>query len=188
MIANTEHRARIAAHYRANWGTAGHQIDFVRGPIYQLPPDFGVLEFVPTQRRRMWTYATCCMSQPDDRVPLELHMFSLDRNKEIVEVLVATAHYHGTGETLDLGHTVNFGRSWIEGSKCDFGLVSLPYLDGPKLEKLNVDGEQLAAFYWLVPVTKSEVEFKKHNGVEALEAKLEGAAFNYLDPHRKPVV
>jgi hypothetical protein len=127
------------------------------------------------------------MSQPGDPVPLELHMFSSVQRRELVELLVATAHYHRTGAPLGLGHTVNFGQPWIKGSKCEYGFVSLPYLDGPKLERLGGENDGSVMFYWLVPVTKSEVEFKKRNGVEALEAKFEQASFNYLDPHRKSV-
>ena len=188
MIENSKHRARIAAHYASNWDVAGHQIEFTRGPIHELPPDFGILEFASSERRRMWTYATCGMSQPGDNVPIELHMFSAIQARGIVELLIAAAHYHRTAEPLDLGHTINFGTPWSQGSKCEYGLVSLPYLDGPKLEKLDIDGKRVADFYWLIPISKSEVEFKKRDGLDALEKKFDEPLFNYLDPHRKSVV
>jgi len=136
----------------------------------------------------MWTYATCGMSQPGDSVPIELHMFSAVQARGIVELLIATAHYHRTAKSLGLGHTINFGTPWSEGSKCEYGLVSLPYLDGPRLEKLDVDGKRIADFYWLIPISKSEVEFKKRFGIEALEAKFDEPSFNYLDPLRRSTV
>ena len=90
----------------------------------------------------MWTYATICMSQPDDADCLELHMFAPKLNDRMAELLVATAHYHRTGQSLGLGHSVNFGMPWWDGSSCDRGLISLPYLDGPKLEWLEIKGHE----------------------------------------------
>lgn len=135
----------------------------------------------------MWTYATQCMSQPEDKERLELHMFSDDRHDEIVELLVATSHYHRTGARLGLGDTVNFGRPWLPNSLCDHGLISLPYLDGPTLERLDDNGTK-TRFLWLIPITKGEVEFARANGVEALESRFQKLKLNYLDPKRPAVV
>lgn len=187
-MVTTEHRDQIVAHYRANWGSEGQKLRFPRGPIQDLPADFCVLKFKPSGSRQMWTYATCCMSQRADNEPIELHMFSPYESDDVVELLTAVAHYHRTGHNLGLGHTVNFGRPWISDSLCDHGFVSLPYLDGPKLEVLLIDGKRVGSFYWLIPVTKAEVEYTKANGVEALEAKFDEAKFNYLDPNRAAVV
>lgn len=135
----------------------------------------------------MWTYATVEMSQAEDESPIELHMFSPRRSDEVVELLVAAAHFHRTGTPLGLWHTVNFGRPWIDESLCDHGLVSLPYLDGPALEDLNTDTCR-AKFYWLIPVTLAEVRYKAMHGVAALEERFEEAGFNYVDPLRSSVV
>ncbi len=131
----------------------------------------------------MWTYATIGMSLDDDERPIELHMFSQEQSEEIVELLFATAHFHATGERLDLGHTVNFGRPWMDNSLCDHGLITLPYLDGPAVENFQVDGIW-AKCYWLVPVTRAEVLFKAKWGVEKLEEVFESSNFNYADPKR----
>lgn len=184
----TEHRERIAAHYKTNWGSDGEPLRFHRGPIQDLPQDFCVLKFKPSSSRQMWTYATCCMSQPEDTYLVELHVFSPFESEDVVEVLTAVAHYHRTGRKLDLGHTVNLGRPWISDSLCDHGFISLPYLDGPKLENLVTSSERAVSFYWLIPVTKGEVEYKKANGSDALEAKFEAAGFDYLNPNRSSVV
>jgi hypothetical protein len=127
------------------------------------------------------------MSQPVDHRPIELHMFSPREAVEVVELLYVTAHYHRTAAKLNVGHSVNFGRPWMGASKSEYGLVSLPYLDGPSLENLTIGSKELK-FYWLIPVTYSEVEFKKQNGLEALERLFDGTRFDYLDPERAAVV
>lgn len=184
----SEHYRRVEAHYRGVWGPRYRPIRFERGPVGDLPAAFRVLEFEPRKDRHMWSYATCCMSQPRDEEPLELHLFAGAQRPELVELLVATAHFHRTGGRLGLGHTVNFGRPWVAASSCDHGLISLPYLDGPSLEKLSLADGSIVRFLWLLPITKSELEFKKRFGVEALETRFEASGFDYVDPQRPPVV
>jgi len=124
------------------------------------------------------------MSQQNDAPALELHLFSPMRTESHIELLTVIAHYHLTGEYLDVGHTVNFGRPWLPESRCDHGLISLPYLDGPKLEWLDWAGNKIR-FLWLVPISAAEVEYKKLHGLEALEARFEECRFDYLNPLRK---
>jgi hypothetical protein len=114
-------------------------------------------------------------------------MFSATEDDSIAKLLTATAHYHRTGRQLDLGHTVNFGRPWTENSSCDHGLISLPYLDGPALEWLDL-GDRKIRFLWIIPVTSAEARFAKDHGVDCLEERLEAAHFNYLDGERPSVV
>lgn len=186
IFGKKSHGYLVARHYEKVWGIKGRDVGFVGGPIEDLPEGFKILEFEPHGDRKMWTYATCGMSSPDDATPLELHMFSPKKSGEPVEVLVATAHYHRTGNSLGLGHSVNFGKPWIDASPCEYGLISLPYLDGPRLENLEVRNGIVKCF-WLVPITKTEVEFKKEYGLEALEERFEEKQFNYLDPMREAV-
>src|SRR5262249_2003043 len=143
-----------------------------------------VLEFAPTERRKMWTYATCCMSQPTDTTPIELHIFSSQKDVNLVELLTVVAYYHKTSSKIGLHHTVNFGRPWQDTSLCEYGFVSLPFLDGPDLENLYLPGNKTIKFYWLIPVTKSEVEFKSRYGIEALEQKFDSKNLDYLNPRR----
>jgi hypothetical protein len=176
-------RTVIAEHYRDVWGVDGQVCRFAKGPIAELPADFAVLRFPPRPGRTMWTYATRCMSQAADQAPLELHLFSPRADDGLAELLVVTAHYHRTGSALGLHHSVDFGRPWLDDSICDHGLVSLPYLDGPPLENL-VAASTAVRFLWLVPVTASELAYRRAHGTEALEARFEQARFNYLDPAR----
>ena len=128
-------RSAIESHYCQIWGVDGLPCSFSAGPIHDLPSDFTVLKFFPRPDRAMWTFATCGMSQSHDPEPIELHMFSASDSRDIVELLVATAHFHRTEARLGLGHSINFGRPWLHGSQCSYGLVSLPYLDGPALPR-----------------------------------------------------
>jgi hypothetical protein len=136
----------------------------------------------------MTAYATLGMSQPADQERLELHILTTAVSHihlELVELLAAVAHYHRTGHRLDVGHTVNFGRPWLNKSACTYGLVSLPYLDGPTLEWHTDPGIR---FLWLLPITEAEVRFKKQRGLEALEEIFEQHQLSYLDPARMSVV
>jgi hypothetical protein len=129
------------------------------------------------------------MAGQHDDAPIELHLFSPLSSDKHVELLTAIAHYHRTSARLGLGHTVNLGRSWLPGSSCNFGLISLPYLDGPTLEIMNhPDFKKPVRLLWLIPITKEELIFKKTHGLEALEERFEKTGFNYLDPHRSSVV
>ena len=177
---------RVRTHYESQWRSKSFSQRWSKGPTDELPDDFQILVF-PPEPRHFWTYATCGMSQPDDEARIELHLFSAVEASEHVELLTAVAHYHRTGARLGLGHTVYFGRPWLPGSVCDYGLISLPYLDGPQLEHLQV-AETEVRFLWLIPITKSEKDFAKHHGMEALERSLEESSFNYLDPMRTSVV
>lgn len=178
---------QIASHYEALWGAVGEVLTSEADSADDLPANFAVLRFAPTEARPLWTYATRGLSQPEDAVRIELHLLSPTQSDRVSELLFATAHYHRTGAPLDLGHTVNFGIPWLPGSTCDHGLISLPYLDGPALEN-GFTSAGPVQFYWLIPITRDEREFKKENGLDALEERFEAVEFNYADPLRPSVV
>jgi hypothetical protein len=116
-------------------------------------------------------------------------MFSPIQTDGHVELLTAVAHYHRTGRLLDLGHTVNFGRPWLDGSACEFGIISLPYLDGPKIEQLHLtDGSSVVNCLWLIPITEAERDYKRSDGIASLESRFEESRFDYLDPLRPSVI
>lgn len=177
---------KIEEHYLMNWSEYSKCI-FNKEPIHELLPSFNVLKFKPNKKRNSWIYATCGMSGNDKKQGLELFILAPTENDFLINLLVAIAHYHACGNVLNLGHTINFGYAWYEGSKCDHGLISLPYLDGPDLEWLEMKSMNIR-FLWLIPITAEELQYKKDNGVEALENKFEEAEFNYIDPFRNSVV
>jgi hypothetical protein len=177
----------IAQHYENRWERPFLVKQWVKGPYQQLPSEFSVLEFQPTTKRTLWTYATCGMSQQAEAHKLELHLFSPIQSDELVELLTAAAHYHLTGDYLDLGHTVNFGRPWLPYSACEYGFISLPYLDGSSLQWLDEQNLKVQ-FLWLIPITLAERDFKKNQGIEALEKHFEESNFHYANPTRISVV
>lgn len=175
---------QIINHYQENWGDNFERKFLSKGPMRSLSKEFCILEYQPNKERNRWIYATCGMSLFNRASPIELHLFSLKQDEKLVELLTAIAHYHMTDTTLSLNHTVNFGVPWQDNSKCRFGLISLPYLDGPKLESLTLLNN-IVHFYWLIPLTTDEVDYKKKNGVEALEQRFEQYHLDYLNPDRK---
>ncbi len=179
----------LIRHYSSCWDNTPVEKKWARGPTSELPESFSVLEFSPTASRRMWTYVTCGMSASNSSRSIELHLFSPIQNNGLVELLTVVAHYHCTDTPLGLGHTINFGRPWLPNSSCSYGLISLPYLDGPELEKWRRQAtKKTVECLWLLPITLAERDFKIKYGLDALEAKFEEANFNYLDPLRESVV
>ncbi len=181
------YKLKVIDHYKKNWGN-DYRIMQWEGVMKEKFKEFFILEYPPTANREMWTYATCGMSDFEYKKPIELHIFSDSQDNSLSELLTIVSYYHKTEAKLSLNHTVNFGRPWKPNSKCSFGLISLPYLDGPDLEILSVKEVASVSFYWLIPITKDEVEFKKAKGVENLEEKFDNPQFNYLDPLRESIV
>ena len=96
------------------------------------------------------------MSRKTDLPRIEVHLHAATQDESDVKLLTAVAHYHQTETLLNIRPTVNFGRPWRPGSPGTHGLLSLPYLDGPQLEYLQLD--RLAVrFLWLIPLTTSGV-------------------------------
>lgn len=160
---------------------------FPASPHARLSPMFEVLSLPPGSGRDMWTYATVGMSE-GMRNPIELHMLSSRPSAEVPEVLATVASYHLEIGGIGLGDTVYFGKPWIGESACEHGLLSLPYLDGPTTEIADLGNGARISCYWLLPITRSEVDFKKENGLDALETLFEASGFDYLEPLRSPVV
>ena len=102
-----------------------------------------------------------------------------------VELLAMIAFYHRGGR-LDLGHTTPIGEPWLNGSRCDHFLISLPYPYGPDLERSHV-GDRHVDFLWLLPITKAERDFKVTNGLEALEQRFDATELSYADIERESV-
>lgn len=182
------YQEEIIDHYEGRWQNEAKPYLWDKGQFEKLPFDFRVLEFAPNKLRDMWTYATCCMSQPNDLKPIELHIFSSKRDDAIIELLTAVAYYHRNTARLGLWHTVNFGKPWQDNSICDYGFISLPYLDGPSLEDLKKSNTGIIKFYWLIPVTRNEVEFKSQFGEEALEKRFEETGLDYINPNRVSIL
>jgi hypothetical protein len=127
------------------------------------------------------------MAKAHANFPIECFLLSPVPDVSQVELLTVIAWYHTTTARLGNGHTVNFGRLWMPDSDCDHGLLSLPYLHGPKLEYFHLPNWQTRVL-WLIPITKLERDFKARNGLDALEVRFESAGFDYSNPHRSSVI
>jgi hypothetical protein len=178
----------IIQHYATTWGSNYRVRRWPKGPVEDLG-DFRVVEFrVPALPGSV--YATDGMRRAaaaGGEYGLELCLTVAAPDAGHVELLTAIAHFHLTGEALDLGHTIRFGRPLAPGSRLTHGFISLPYLWGPTLEQFSEDCRPTRVL-WLVPITEAERLFLMENGVDALEEELEARNFNYLDPHRPSVV
>ena len=180
----TSYQNALSAHYGNTWKSIPNVKQLTAGPMRNFAPDFHILEFPPYPGRDMWTYATNGMSL-GSKNSIELHIFSTKKDSSLIELLTVVAHYSLTGTQLNLGQTINFGRPWQEDSHCTHGLISLPYLDGPELEKVKGYSTKC---YWVVPITQQERNFKAEFGQEALEEKFDVAQIDYVNPNRPSVV
>jgi hypothetical protein len=179
VIAN--YHAELTRHCERTWGACVRDIRPSR-PRNQLEDAFRVLVF-QHRKSKLWIYATCGIAR-EPAPALELHLFSPVDTDAHVELLSAVADYH-RAVPLGLGHTVNIGRPWLPDSACTFGLISLPYVDGPAIEDFTAAA---CKCYWLVPITEAERDFKKANGLEVLEQRFQSAKLAYWRPDRKSVV
>ncbi|MES2456117.1 MAG: suppressor of fused domain protein [Bacteroidota bacterium] len=178
----------LARHYEKYFGVPGKSLKLNKGPMEKLHPDFFILEFPPNTKHNMYCYCTVGMSA--DRLNenlIELFIYSPKSDGSIIELLTVCAYYHRTGLPLNLHHTVNIGRPWLEKSKCDHAFISMPYLDGPELEVYQYDEQEIFC-YWLIPITDKERDFKIEHGFEKLEQLFEDKQLNYLNPNRNCLV
>lgn len=185
-VANRQYTDHLTQHLANAWGAHVVEAKFVLRPAPGMGdfPAPTMLVFRPSPERQMWTYATCGLSDLTQPNPIELHLFSRTDDVQLLELLTIVAHYHRTGARLGLHHTVNLGRPWLPNSACDHGLVSLPYLDGPRVEKMEFGGMEINCL-WLIPITRQEREYKMKNGVEALEEKFDKPPLDFANPGRQ---
>lgn len=186
----TEYGHRVHRHVRDFF--VGHETGvhaFDRGPIQQVLPGFHVIKANPGPLLGRPSYVSVGLGFPDALYDehFEFVTVAAEPSGRHVELLAMTAHYHLTGERLGLGHTFPIGEPWVPGSSLDHMLVSLPYPFGPKLESLIADDHEVRIL-WLLPISNSEREYKKREGLEALETLFESAALEYWNPNRRPVV
>jgi hypothetical protein len=160
------------------------------GPIGQVLPDFTVCRIEPLRPENAWIYVTdgACEVETGKGYGLEFVLVAPDDDARHIETLAVVAYYHvTTDEKLDVGRIMYSGRPWLDQSRCDHFLLSLPYLFGPKVEWCGNATEKQIRFLWLLPITKSEAHFAAHYGVEALEERFEKHEINTVDPGRQSV-
>ena len=175
----------LQKHYETFYGISGQRLLWEKGPIEKLHEDFYVLEFKPNKRHEFYSYCTVGMSlDRDDDNLIEIFIYSPSEDRSIVELLTMIVSYHRNSMPLNLHHTVNIGRPWLDNSNCDHCFLSRPYLDGDELEYFDFEGE-LYNCYWLIPITENERDYKIDKGCEALEQLFEDKQIDYLNPDRE---
>ena len=170
--------------YFVGHASAEHQ--WPLGPAVSDLPWLRVVEFAPGPKASGWIYATIGAYEARPERPIEF-LLATDRSApRFIELLTMTAWYHFK-EGLDLGHTFAIGQPWLPSSACDHMLVSLPYPFGPVLEVCPLSTGDLH-YYWLLPITRSESEFKIREGQQALEERFDADGIRFWDPGRASVV
>lgn len=153
-------------------------------------PRFRVARIHPANHGEPFVFLSCGAweASADQGLGQEFFLLAPSDDEAHVDTVAAVALAHAAGRgMLQLGSLVPLGRPWLPGSACDHLLVSLPYPYGPNLERLSTGTDLDLAFRWLVPITATEADLARAQGAERLEARLEAARADFLDPRRAPV-
>ena len=181
----------LRAHIDAEWpGRTKELFVWAYGPPAEVLPRLRICRVAPGSAQDPWVYVTIGAWEATGRASegQEFILLAPSADARHVETLAVAAFYHCSPEhRLRLGRAYDAGRSWVEGSKCDHFLVSRPYPCPPAFEMCVADGV-LVRFAWLLPITTSEAEFVRHNGLEALESLFESRAVDAIDPFRNAAV
>jgi hypothetical protein len=178
---------KIIQHYKTFF--EGHESEVLNwdlGPIKETIPEFEVIRFSPGEKSNLWVYCSVGASkiQNEEAGLHEFMIISPTENMRMVEMLAMVTYYHSL-HGLQFADTVPIGEPWVEGSKCDNWLVSLPYPFDQMLEMIPHNHARLA---WLLPITSEEREFIAENSLEALEQQFDEANLKYWQIDRKSVV
>jgi hypothetical protein len=179
------------SHLNGFWPDRPHEeLVWTLGPIMQTLPRFRVRRIAPAERRDPWVYVTvgAWEATADQPHGTEFFLLSPEENPLHVELLAMVANLHADDRyRLNVGSTINIGRPWMEGSTADHLLVSLPYPYGPALEQCEL-GERHVRYLWLVPITATEANLVRQQGLEVLERLLEQSNVNVMSPKRRSLV
>lgn len=163
------------------WGAPGAEA---------LLPRFRVARIHPANHGEPWVFlSTGAWEATGDRDEgQEFFLLAPTPDEAHVDTVAAVALAHRAGRgMLALGSVVPLGQPWAPGSACDHLLVTLPYPYGPNLERVETGAGFDLCFRWLLPITAAEAALVQARGAEALEARLEAARADFLDPRRASV-
>lgn len=160
------------------------------GPIKQSLPEFKVIRVEPLAGNLPWVYVSNGAWSVPTNVDYREEFLIIAPNEDPIHVesLAMVANFHSDPRyQIRLGSILSIGRGWVDGSKCNHFLISLPYPFGPRLEVFR-NSSTWVEFLWLMPITPSEAAFAREHGVEQLERRFDDAAIDYKDPDRPSVV
>ena|SRR5687768_958332 len=158
----------------------------VSGPVNKSIVDFSVAVCPPASPTDAWVYVSvgAWSVETQEMARYEFVVTSPLESAIHFETLAMVAHFHADPRyAVYPGKVLNIGRPWLPGSTCTHLLVSRPFPFGPDFERC-VDANLQLRLLWLMPITTSEAEFARTNGVDALEDAFEQHAVDTLDPTR----
>jgi len=161
------------------------------GRIQKDLANFSVVRVEPKSLGDSWVYLTSGAWKVDINKDYRFEFFIMTPFEEArhVETLAMLASYFSDDKNhLEVGSAVNIGRGWLEGSKFDHLLISLPYPFGPNLEVCKINDALTIRYLWVMPISASEYTYLNTNGLEELESKFDQAGVDYLNPMRESVV
>lgn len=173
----------VIEHYHFFLGKNYETVKKIDTVMHRKYPDFTILKYFPNDDFPLYRYITLGMSSNDENKPIELYMLSQYENDGIIDILTWVAFYHNQNKKFELCDTINLGEPWHEGSKCAFGLVSLPHIDPPEFKDCGDVG-----CLWLLPITKEEYDFANKEGIFELEKKFSECELKFVDFYRDSVV
>ena len=155
-------------------------------------PELAVFEIAPPagEPRVPWLYVTAGASaEPmDDGYGLEFVLCAPVRGPEAAKLVAMVANLHADPRyPVSLGQVLEIGHPWLPGASADRLIVALPAIFDPELEWLS-ERTRTARFIWLVPITRSEGEFAKQHGLDALQSRLGAAQADVVALGRPSVV
>jgi len=151
-------------------GAGGMVVNLPELAIWQLAPP-AAAPATP------WLYVSSGASaEPmDDGFGLEFALLAPAAEPLAAKLVAMVANLHADPRyPLSLGQVLEIGHPWLPGASADHLIVALPSTFGPEFEWLS-DRERTVRFIWLLPITKSEADFARRRGLDALQEKL-GAA------------
>lgn len=167
------------------------------GPMKFILPDWHVIEIAPLKVKESWIYVSIGTWEvtkdelyEQGRYGLDFIITSPERNLRHVKTLAMVAVYHSDPKLrINLQRVIDIGDPWMEGSRCDHFLVSLPHSfpEERELETILINDIYIS-FWWLLPITKKEADYAEKHGVDALEDLFEKKRINTVDVKRKSVV
>ncbi|MFB6628352.1 suppressor of fused domain protein [Streptomyces sp. NPDC056362] len=186
-------RAALRAHLQRHFpGRVIDELPGADGPIEERVPGFRVFRIQPAGPGEWWVYVTsgCWAATQEDGHGTEFFLAAPRDDRLNRESLTVNAYYHcgPDHQRLDVGHTVPIGRPWLDDSRCDHYLISLPYPYGPDFEVCAWDETAHARLLWLLPITEAEKDHRREHGLEALESLFDERAIDPVDPQRPSVV
>lgn len=178
-------------HLQRVWSGGDHdELAWRLGPVDDVLPRLRIRRITPEKPGEPWVFATVGAWEAVDSLDrLEFILLTPDERAEYLELLTMLACFHADPRfSLRFGGTVNIGRPWTDDSRAHELYVSPAYCLPEDLRCHHCcDGGHID-IAWLVPVTPEEAALARSGRGDELEALLDLARANVVDPRRSSVV